>query len=173
MEEFFVTAAQTGTDAAALGRFAPILRSRHRAGISPEANRKDIAPNRSRTSYPTFSSPRSLIDVARASPRCELCAQTMTFALPASRCAEFVERLDHVRVAQIPRLVVAVIHGAIIALGVRHESCVLLRREVFLLGDVAVRSIRSACLRRSSTIWSMTSSSQGSFPRYAVAASVA
>jgi hypothetical protein len=43
MEEFFVTAAQTRTDAAALGRIAPILRGRHRAGISTEANRKDIA----------------------------------------------------------------------------------------------------------------------------------
>ena len=58
------------------------------------------------SSWPTLSSPRSPISVRRASPRCELCAQTTSFASLAVAPEvgdQRVERLGHVAVAQVPR----------------------------------------------------------------------
>lgn len=49
-----------------------------------------------------------------------------------------LQRLEHVLVAQVPRFVGAVVHHAIIALGIGDKTCVLLRLEelVAVAGDV-------------------------------------
>ena len=81
------------------------------------------------------------ICVARASPRCELCAQTTTLAgrpRPAQECDEGFQRLGHVLVAKVPGRYFTAIHGAVILLGIANQPGVLLGVEVLVFRDLAI-----------------------------------
>jgi hypothetical protein len=107
MEEPFIAVAESGPEVPPFGSLTPNLARGYGAGVSVKTSR----PNRSRTNWPMFDSPLSLIEVARASPRCELCAQTMTlgFAIVEGR-ADIKECFKHVRVSQVPGLIAPVKH---------------------------------------------------------------
>jgi hypothetical protein len=64
-----------------------------------------------------------------------------------------------VYVAQVPGGGAAVVHRAVVALGVDDDASVLLGREQ-ILGERAVPATRSAARRRPSTSFATTSSSQ-------------
>ena len=75
------------------------------------------SPNRSRASWPRFSSPSAASPVARASPRCELCAQATCEpdrrSAPRDRAAPRAS--PHVGIAQVPRFSAAAEHRAVVA----------------------------------------------------------
>jgi hypothetical protein len=58
--------------------------------------------------------------------------------------AQRIQRLHHVRIAQVPRLDAATEHGAVILLGVADQTRVLLREEELVLrhAAVAIRVLR-------------------------------
>jgi hypothetical protein len=53
-------------------------------------------------------------------------------------CRQRVQRLRHVRVAQVPRIWPSDEHRAIVLLGVQHETCVLLGKDVVIGRNVSV-----------------------------------
>ena len=88
-----------------------------------------------------LSSPRCAISVARASPTCELCAQTTTrggAAVAVEVREQVVERVGHVAVAQVPRAGAVAEHRAVVLLGVGDDGGVLLGEELLVLGGEAV-----------------------------------
>ena len=118
-----------------------------------------FAPWRSRSSWPRFNSPRSPISVARASPRCELCAHTAMRGFTPLRCAEKlhqrIEGVGHVGVADVPRRVAAAKHRAVILLGVGRQPRVLLGEKEFVFGAAVRRATAysAARLRSSVSCW--------------------
>ncbi len=80
VEQRLVTVWERWPDAFALGRTIPLCGSRYRATIGTKADQDGVLPVPFAHQLPDVQFPAWPISVARASPRCELCAHTTILA---------------------------------------------------------------------------------------------
>ena len=103
MEELFVTVAQTGPDAFAFRGLAPVRRRRHRPGISAEADVECAAteflphePSEVQLTALTHLRRTSVAQVRVVRPDDDFGAAAVEII------DDLLERLEHVRIAQVP-----------------------------------------------------------------------
>ena len=153
MEHALVAPVARGRDAHPLHRLVPVVRRGHGAVVRPEADDvRGVAEERAtQLADVVLSRERSSRSPRRR--RRASCAPTRSPWTPARRTPERLQRVEHVRVAQVPGRRRAIVHRAVVALGVRDEARVLGRVEEPLavlsrVVDALLRACRAASRRR-------------------------
>ena len=145
MEQRLGAAREPRAHRATAGRLVPVVRGRHGAGVRREADETGRAAEPLARELPDVELTRPshlrrarIAEVGVVGPD----AEPRLFAVALEMLDDRFQRLDHVRVAQVPRRRAAVEHRAVVALRVGDEACVLLGgEEVVVPARAAARRV--------------------------------